>query len=299
MSSPPFMARNRNLRGIAWLMLSLPQFQLMNAMLRYCAVDLPPVEVMFFRNLFGFIILFPVLLRNPEAFRTRQIGMHAIRGLTHLGGMVTWVYALTMIPFATAAALFFSTPLFVAIGAVVVFREHAGLHRWIGLAAGFAGVLIITPPGMEAIALGSLFALLAAILHGSSKMMVKVIVRTDSTMATVFHLNLMMALFGLIPTIIFWETPTLEHFGWFILLAIAGAGAHYSLTRSIEYADLTALQPLEFVQLGWAVLLGFVIFSEIPEQHVLLGGAVIIAATSYMMHAEAKQARRAAQATPE
>ena len=105
-----FTARHRNLRGIAWLMLSLPCFQSMNVMLRNVAMDLPAVEAMFFRNLFGFLILLPLFLRKPEALRTRQLGMNALRGLTHLGGMVAWVYALTLIPLATAAALLFATP---------------------------------------------------------------------------------------------------------------------------------------------------------------------------------------------
>ena len=285
----PFALRHRNLRGIAWLMLSLPCFQVMNVMLRHVAADLPPVEVMFFRNLFGFIVLLPLLLGNRNALRTRQLGMHALRGLAHLAGMVCWVYGLTLLPLATASALVFSTPLFVAVGAVLFFRERAGGARWAAVGAGFAGVLFIMRPGIEALSVGSLVVLAAAVLHGVSKMMVKVVVRTDSTMAAVFHLNVQMSLFGLIPTLVFWRTPTLAHFGWFVALAVVGAAAHYTLTRAIEHADLTALQPFEFVQLAWAALLGYAVFAEVPANHVLVGGAVIIAATSFMVHHEARR----------
>ena len=287
----PFSTRHRNLRGITWLMLALPCFQSMNVMLRHVAADLPPVETMFFRNLFGFIILLPLLLRNPSVLRTRQLGMNALRGLTHLGGMVAWVYALTLIPLATAAALVFSTPVFVAIGAVLFFGERPGGQRWVAIGLGFVGVLIIMQPGVEAISLGALVVLGASVFQGAAKMMVKLIVRTDSTMSAVFHLNLQMALFGLVPTIIFWRTPTLAHLGWFALMAAVGTVAHYALTRAIEHADFTALQPFEFVQLAWAALLGYAFFAEIPANHVLLGGAVIIAATSWMVHHEARRGR--------
>ena len=283
---------HRNLRGIAWLMLSLPCFQSMNVMLRHVAADLPPVETMFFRNLFGFIVLLPLLLRNPGALRTRQLGLNVLRGFTHLSGMVGWVYALTLIPLATAAALVFSTPLFVAIGAVLFFGERPGWPRWAGIGFGIVGVVIILRPGMEAISIGALVVLGASVLQGSAKMMVKVIVRTDSTLSAVFHLNVLMTLFGLVPTIIFWRTPTLAHLGWFALMGVVGAVAHFTLTRAIEHADFTALQPFEFVQLGWAALLGYVFFAEMPENHVLLGGAVIIAATSWMVHHESRRARR-------
>ena len=292
-----FTTRHRNLRGIAWLMLSLPCFQSMNVMLRHVAADLPPVETMFFRNLFGFIILLPLLLRNPSALRTRQLGMNALRGFTHLGGMVAWVYALTLIPLATAAALVFSTPVFVAIGAVLFFGERPGFRRWTAIGLGIVGVLIVMRPGVEAISLGALVVLGATVLQGSAKMMVKVIVRTDSTLSAVFHLNVWMALFGLVPTLIFWRTPTLAHFGWFALMAAVGTVAHYSLTRAIEHADFTALQPFEFVQLGWAALLGFAFFAEVPANHVVLGGAVVVAATSWMVHHEARRARASPPAT--
>ena len=286
-----FTARHRNLRGIAWLMLSLPCFQSMNVMLRHVAQDLPAVETMFFRNLFGFIILLPLFLRRPEALRTRQLGMNVLRGATHLGGMVAWVYALTLIPLATAAALVFATPVFVAIGAVLFFGERPGVQRWAAIGLGIVGVLIVMRPGVEAISLGALVVLGATVLQGAAKMMVKVIVRTDSTLSAVFHLNVQMALFGLVPTVIFWRTPTLAHLGWFVVMAAVGAVAHFSLTRAIEHADFTALQPFEFVQLGWAALLGFAFFAEIPTDHVLLGGTVVVAATSWMVHHEARRAR--------
>ena len=114
---------------------------------------------------------------------------------------------------------------------------------------------------------------------------------TRRTEPDVVHLDVQMALFGLVPTIIFWRTPTLAHLGWFVVMAAIGAVAHYSLTRAIEHADFTALQPFEFVQLGWAALLGYVFFAEVPANHVLLGGAVVVAATSWMVHHEARRDR--------
>ena len=293
-----FSLSHRNLRGIAWLMVSLPCFQLMNVMLRHVAADLPPAEVMFFRNLFGFIILLPMLLRSRGALRTRQLGLHALRGFTHLAGMICWVYALTLIPLATASALVFATPLFVAIGAVAFFREQAGPARWLAIAVGFAGVLVVMRPGVEAISLGALAVMAATIFYAVSKMLIKVVVRTDSTMAIVFHLNVQMALFGLIPTLIFWRTPTLAHFGWFVVLAAVGTVAHYTMTRSIEHADLTALQPFEFVQLLWAAMFGFAFFSEVPTTYVFAGGAVIVAATTYMVHHESRRRDAPAPAAP-
>ncbi len=107
-----------------------------------------------------------------------------------------------------------------------------------------------------------------------------------SAVAAVFHLNLFMSLAALVPTLLLWRTPSAAHFGWFTALALVGALAHLSLTRSVQHAELTVLQPFEFTQLLWAALLGYAIFGETPAPRVLIGGAIIAGAAAWMVHRE-------------
>jgi drug/metabolite transporter (DMT)-like permease len=278
-----------NWKGILWILASLPCFQAMNVMLRHVAGDLPPIEVMFFRNLFGFAILLPGLIRTTDFVRTRVLGLNVIRGISHVSGMVLWVYALTLIPLATANALMFSSPLFVAVGAIVFMRERAGIHRWSAIVLGFLGVIVIFRPGEEAASIGALLVIAAAVFLGVSKLLTKVITRTDSTMAAVFYLNLVMAAAALIPSIMVWKTPTLVHLGWFLALGVVGTLAHFTMTRAVLHAELTALQPFEFVALIWAALFGFFLYAEVPTMHVFVGGAIIVGAATYIAHREARR----------
>lgn len=281
-----------NLRGIAWLMLSMPCFQLMNAMLRDVATDLPVVETVFFRNFFGFLVLLPWLMKSgTAALKSRRPGVHLIRAGCHVAGISFWVWGLTLIPFAQATALQFTSPIFVVIGAVLFMGERSSPLRWLAVAVGFVGALIILRPGIAAVSVGALSVLAAALLLGASKMLTKVVSRVDSTFTTVFYFNVLMAILALVPTLFVWQTPTQQQLAMLLLTALIGALAHVAITRAITHADLSALQPVEFVTLLWAAGLGFVLFNEVPDLWTFLGAGVIIAGATVVARAEGRKPR--------
>lgn len=278
-----------NLRGIFWLMLSLPCFQLMNVLLRHVAGELPVVETVFLRNLFGFLVLLPWLLRTGTgAFHTRRPGVHLVRAACHVGGISLWVWALTLIPMASAQALNFTSPLFVVIGAILFMGERSDRQRWISVAVGFAGALIVIRPGFGEISPGVLAVLGSAVLIAGSKMLTKVATRSDSVFTTVLYFNLLMAALSLAPALFVWQTPSLDHLALLLVCAIVGALAHVALTQAVRHADLTALQPFEFGALLWAAGFGFVIFAEVPDVWAFVGGAVIVLGASAVARAEAR-----------
>lgn len=267
----------------------------MNVMLRNMAADLHPIEVMFLRNLFGFVVLLPFLLRGAHVLRTKRIGTNIVRSAAHFTGMALWVYALTLVPLATANALLFSSPLFVAIGALAFLGERADIGRWCALLAGFAGVMIIYQPGSGSVSIGGGVVLLCAVLLAISKLLTKRVVQTDSTLSAIFYLNVFTCLCALGPAIAVWEWPTGEQYGWFAALGVVGGIAHFCMTRAVALADLTMLQPFEFTALLWAAVIGFVLYAEIPSASVFLGGISIIAAATYIAQRESSQAKEVAK----
>ena len=247
---------------------------------------------MFFRNLFGFLVLLPILLRHRGVLATRRIGTNIFRAMAHVCGMLLWVYALTIMPLATANALLFSSPLFVAIGAICFMGERAGVRRWSALIVGFIGVVVVCNPStLGENWFGPVVVLGAAILLAISKLLTKRVIQTDSTLSAVFYLNLFMCLGALLPTLWVWQPPSAEHYLWFIALGVVGGAAHFCMTRAVHCADLTVLQPFEFTALIWAAVLGLLLYAEIPAIELFAGGAIIIAAASYIAHREAIRAR--------
>lgn len=282
------MQMNANLQGILWSMAALPCFQLMNAMLRHVGADLPPIQVMFLRTAFGFLVLLPWILKGGrQVLATRQPGVNMIRACCHVSGMSLWVFALTQISFANVTALAFTSTLFVAIGGVLFFGEPSRLIRWIAIAIGFGGMLIIIRPGAEgAFSVGTLAVLGAAVLLAASTMLTKRVTRTDNIFSVVFYLNLMMAGVSLVPAVVVWQPLDPIHYAWFVALAAMGALAHFTRTKALATAELTILQPFEFIALIWAAALGFLLFDELPSAWVLAGGGVIILAATLIVRSQ-------------
>ena len=146
-------------RGVLLMCVSTVAFAIMHAAVRYVSSDLPPFQIAFFRNLFGLAFLIPLLVQSKfEMFRTRRIGLHALRGLINIAAMLMFFTALSITPLAKVTALSFTAPIFMAVLSIVVLGEKFRLYRWLAIAAGFLGMLIILRPGFIALDTGGTFS---------------------------------------------------------------------------------------------------------------------------------------------
>ena len=137
---PPRPRISAPLRGVLWMVASCACFALMATMVRRASFDVHPVEIVFFRYLFGLLFLAPWLLRAGLApLRTRRLGMHLFRALAGMGVVLTWFTAVSLMPLAEATALAFTAPLFATLGAALFLGESVRLRRWSAIAIGFAG----------------------------------------------------------------------------------------------------------------------------------------------------------------
>ncbi len=114
----------------------------------------------------------------------------------------------------------------------------------------------------------------------------KGVTETDNIFSVVFYLNLMMAGVSLVPDVVVWQPLDPNHYAWFVALAAMGALAHFTRTKALATAELTILQPFEFIALIWAAALGFLLFDELPSAWVLAGGGVIILAATLIVRSQ-------------
>ena len=276
--------------GLAALLLMLVASLLLASMhgaVRFVSADLHPFEIAFFRNVFGFCVLVPWLMRlGVAAFATRRFPLHVVRGFLNGGSMLMWFLGLSLIPLAEATALSLASPLFATAGAILFLGEPVRGHRWLGLGLGIAGMLVILRPGFEEIGLGAMVVMLSAVFVTASKLIAKTLTRTESPTTIVAWLTLLMIPVTAVPAAFVWQTPTGVQ-----LLMLAGIGAlgscgHLCLVHSYRLADVGLVEPLVFFRLVWAALLGFLIFAEIPDIWVWIGGLLIVAATTHLARRE-------------
>ena len=285
-------ARDRTLVGIGWMLITTVLFVCVTGIVRHLGSDIPAVEVAFLRYSIGLVMVLPAflpLLRQPPS--AGQMKIYAGRGLLHGIAVILWFYAMARVPIAEVTALGYTSPIFVTIGAAFFFGEKLHLRRIMAVVAGFIGAMVILRPGFQEISSGQLAQLVAAPLFAASFLLAKGLTRTASPILIVGMLSLFCTLTLLPGAILQWRDPTLEEVAWLALTAAFATAGHYTLTRSIEAAPLTVTQPVGFLQLVWAALLGTLVFGEALDPYVFIGGGIVVAAVTYISHREAAAAR--------
>ncbi|HUS54174.1 MAG TPA: DMT family transporter [Thermohalobaculum sp.] len=285
-------ARDRTLVGIGWMLITTVLFVCVTGIVRHLGSDIPAVEAAFLRYSIGLVMVLPAflpLLRQPPS--AGQMKIYAGRGLLHGIAVILWFYAMARVPIAEVTALGYTSPIFVTIGAAFFFGEKLHLRRIMAVVAGFIGAMVILRPGFQEISSGQLAQLVAAPLFAASFLLAKGLTRTASPILIVGMLSLFCTLTLLPGAILQWRDPTLEEVAWLALTAAFATAGHYTLTRSIEAAPLTVTQPVGFLQLVWAALLGTLVFGEALDPYVFIGGGIVVAAVTYISHREAAAAR--------
>lgn len=267
-------------------------FASMHAVIRIASSEQHPFEIAFFRNLFGLVVLSPFLLRHGfGALRTRRLPLHAARGAVHVSAMLMFFTAVPITPLGTVAALSFTAPLFVTVGAVLVLGEVVRIRRIAALAAGFAGALVIIRPGVAALDSGSLLVLGSSAVWAGAMILIKLLSRTESSLTMTAYMAVFLTPLSSIAAAFVWRWPSPEELGWFALMGSLGTVAHLCLAQAFREADAAAVLPVDFLRLIWASVFGYLLFGEVPVLFVWIGGTIIFASTLYLAYREARVAR--------
>jgi drug/metabolite transporter (DMT)-like permease len=218
--------------GAAWMAASTLFFALLAVLTRRLAADHHPFEIAFFRTFFSLLFMLPWLARaGVGALATPQFGLHALRAGVSAVAMFSWFAAMAYMPLAEAVSLNFTAPIFGSLMAVLILRERAGPRRWVAMAGGFLGALLILRPGVQAVSPVALLALTAALTIAMSMLMIKLLTRTDSSNAIITWSAILTTPLTLAGALFVWTTPTLTGLAW---LAALGAAARESLARGLS-----------------------------------------------------------------
>lgn len=278
--------------AVLFMLAAMAFFVSMGVFIRYAAETIHTLEVVFFRNFFALLILSPLIFHHGRSIlKSGNLKLHFWRAGLNVVGMAAGFTALTMIPLAEATALGFAAPLFATVGAIFILGEVVRARRMAALAAGFTGVLVVLGPSLGGISAGAFLALLNALLLAIVALIVKRLTATDKVETIIIYMVLLSTPVSLIPALFVWTGPDLKTLFWLVCLAGAGTIGHYCWTRASSLAEVSLLQPVEFVKLPLTALAGFMIFAEVPGITVWIGGAIIFTATAYITRREAKLAR--------
>ncbi|WP_269581063.1 DMT family transporter [Roseibium sp. Sym1] len=300
--APTGMTRQAPLLGISLKVASTLVFFVMATALKIAAESVPIGQLVFARNFFG---LFPVLIMVGMrrelglAFRTHNPKGHLTRATIGLTAMVCGFTALSLLPLPDATAIGFATPLFVVVLAFLLLGEAVRIYRWSAVGVGFVGILVVLSPHLGEghldgpSTLGALIGVTGAGFAALAMITVRKLCETErtSTIVTWFAgsatlLSLLTLPLGLVLPGQAWVIPDWPTAGLLVLIGLAGGVGQILLTQSYRYADASTIAPFDYVNMLWAIIVGWVVFSEVPLPEVVLGALIVIAAGIFVIYRE-------------
>ncbi|MEM8793130.1 MAG: DMT family transporter [Pseudomonadota bacterium] len=285
------------IRGIALKVTAVALFAVMVACVKAARESVPAGETVFFRS---FIALLPVMLwawvagELRQAVFTSNIKGHAWRGVVGATAMVLSFSALGLLPLPEVTAIGFSAPLMTTVMAVFLLGETVRIYRWSAVVIGFCGVMVMIWPrlggtGGEVTAeegFGVLVALAAAFMMAFAVITVRLLARTEHTMAIVFYFHVCCSLAALVTVPWGWVWPDLATWGLLIGAGLFGGLGQIVLTHSYRHADASTIAPFDYTMMLFALATGWFLFDEVPTAPVLTGAAIVIAAGLYILMRE-------------
>lgn len=269
----------RTLGGVALFMFGIFLFACMDTTTKYLAVRYPAPMVVALRYIVQCLLM--VLLLAPSQGRrlvqTRRTGLVLVRAACLATASMCMTLALQRMPVAETTAIVFLSPMIVVLMAGPVLREHVGGLGWLAAIAGFIGVLLIARPGGGLDAVGAVLALCAATANAIYQLLSRVLASTERTIALLFYTALVGAVCFGVSLPWFWTgaLPPTTHLALFCCTGLLGGVGHFLFTAAHRHTPASALVPMQYAQLIWASLLGWLVFSHVADGFGILGMIIV------------------------
>lgn len=271
------MNTDNPVRGALLVTSAALMFASMGGLVRYVSSDMPNEQVVFFRNLFGLLVLLPVLWHRGErvTLTTRYPVLHLVRSLFGLAAMYCFFYALSVLPLADAVLLNFTAPLFIPFVAMLWLGERVSRRIWAAILIGFSGVLLILRPGGDLQTLAALIGLASGAFAAVAMVSLRKLSATEPALRVVLYYGIICTLVSAVPLVWAWQPMTPE-----ALAVLAGAGSfatlgQYLLSRGYGCAPAAQIGPFTYTSVVFAAAYGWLFWQELPGWTTAAGTLLI------------------------
>jgi len=309
------------LSGILLLVFALFLFSLQDIVIKYFSDQYSVLQIVFIRGAIAVSLMwsFARLTSGTRQLSSQRPYLAMTRGLLGFCSYTTYYLAVASLPLAEVVAIVFTAPLFVTAMSALLLGEKVGLRRWSAVFAGFVGVLIIVGPSGEFANLAVLLAFTASITYASQAIITRYLGSHDTPLSIAFNalivfttasalLSLLMAggFFSIAsthPSLLFfvrdWAFPESLDLSLMIFLGLNGAVAFYCMSKAYCVAPASTIAPFEFTYVIWAVVFGYLFWSEIPRITTLTGLFILIGSSVYIWDRERKLLHRESNTQPQ
>ena len=289
----------RNQLGVLYGIASVACFAMMDASVKW--LDMFPVgQVLFSRFFFGLI---PILMLVPRSefktfYKTRRPKLHAFRAITGTLAIIALFIALREIPLADVVSLTFGGPIFVTLGSIFFLSEKVGIKRWLAVLIGFFGMLLIVKPAYEELNIYYIFPIIFCIFFACVALSIRSLSSTEPNYRIALYFSLLSMIVGLLTLPFGWVMPNKFELFLLIFTGLVGSVANILLTVSLRYAEASLVTPTKYLNLVFAILLGYFIWSEIPKLLTLVGAGLIIISSVIIFMRESELKKKVVSSRP-
>jgi drug/metabolite transporter (DMT)-like permease len=283
------MTKNKPMLGIALMVSAMLIFPFLDVCAKFLGQwGIPVIEIVWARLFFSMVITAPILVAQEgwDALKPRDVRINAMRGFTLVIGTMLFFGALRFQGVAETLAIYFVQPLFITALAPLFLGEKVGLNRWLAVATGFVGVLIIVRPGYLQLNPGVFMAMGAGLTGAITMLLTRKVANSRSAVANTFYTGIFGSIIAGLWLIPFWQTPNFNTFLVMLLLGLIGTTANYIMLLALRFAEASLLAPLGYTEMINAVIAGWYFFGNFPDRWTFAGVAILIACAIYISYRE-------------
>ncbi len=277
-----------NIRGILWALLATGLFSIVAAMAKVAVLEYHVLQILFFRQIIVFLSSLPTIAKSfPDSLKTRHADIHVFRLIGAFVALSCSIWAVAVLPLTTAITLSFAQVFFVALIARCFLGESVGVHRIAAVLAGFVGVVVVMRPGVSGLfEINTLIPVVGAIGAATAATSVRKLSQTESTATLLIYQSVCVGALAGLPLYWLWVTPDLADTAFLLVMGILATAANWGGVIALRLGEASVVGNIQYTQLIYAALLGYFVFEEIPDSYSIVGAAIIIGSSVYILHCE-------------
>ncbi len=283
----PADSHRARLAGAGWMLLAASCIGIVDGIAKYLSPTINGVQVVWGYVGASLIFLLAVTLARGVSLvslaRTRRPWLQVVRAASLVCSLSALFVSLRYLPLAVATMVSFTAPLIIVALSGPGLGEGVSVKRWVAVLVGMVGASLVVRPGSDVFHWASLLTLLGAFFFALFNLATRVLGGFDRPLTTVLYTFVVSTALVSLAMPFVWVAPTASQWLLFAATGLLGFVAHFSLARSLVLADASAVAPLHYVRLVWAIGIGLAIFGHVPDVWTLVGGAVIVASGLYVI----------------
>jgi len=292
-SASPDRSANSTLAGIGLMLAGIALFSVNDALGKWLVASYSVGELLLVRSAAGLILLAPFIRQaGVAAFTAAPLpGLQVVRVILSTLEVAMFFWAVSYLPLADTVTFYLAGPIYVTALSVILLGEKVGWRRWAAVVFGFAGVVLALRPSAASFTLPALIALAGSIVFAFLMIATRRLRETQNTVLIAGQIGGTF-LFGAVMAPAGWIMPPPRDFALLSLFGVLAIVALACVNRSLMLAPASVVVPYQYTLIVWAIVLGYIVFGDLPDAFTLSGAAVIITAGLYIFFREQTQGRR-------